>query len=181
MKLIEKTGDLLDEAAAGNVDVIVHQANLEHIFGAGLARAIRLRFPYAYDADLATPFDDPNKLGTFSIGRFPANPALYPTVVNMYSQTSLYPSHTSYDAMVQALTELRDRLDPMPQFTRIGFPYQMGCGLADGNWSIVKAIILAVFEDSRFDIHIVKLPETKQSDPLTDMFVDVAIDAMKTL
>lgn len=163
MILTEKTGDLLAEAEAGNVDVIVHQANLEHTFGAGIALAIRLKFPYAFDADLSTPFNDPNKLGTFSVGRFPENPALYPTVVNMYSQTSLYPSHTSYDAMVEALTELRDRLEPMMQFQRIGFPYQLGSGLADGNWDIVKQIILSVFEDSRFEIVIVKLPEAARA------------------
>lgn len=181
MILTEKDGDLLVEAELGNVDVIVHQANLKHTFGAGIARAIRLKFPYAYDADLSTPYNDPSKLGTFSIGRFPVNPALYPTVVNMYSQTSLYPSHTSYDAMVEALTELRNRLDPMPQFTRIGFPYQLGSGLADGDWDVVKAIILSVFKGSRFEIVIVKLPEDKKSDPLIDMLVDVGVDAFKTI
>jgi Predicted phosphatase homologous to the C-terminal domain of histone macroH2A1 len=177
MILTEITGDLLVEAEKGNVDVIVHQANLEHTFGAGIARAIRLKFPYAFEADKRTPFNDPNKLGTFSIGNAPNSPL----VVNMYSQTSLYPSHTSYDAMVEALTTLRDRLEPLNVFNRIGFPYQLGSGLADGDWNVVKAIILSVFEKSRFEVVIVRLPDAQKSDSLTDTFVDVAIDALKTL
>lgn len=160
MILTEKTGDLLDEAANGNVDVIVHQANLEHTFGAGIARAIRQKFPYAFEADKDTPFNDPNKLGTYSIGEDSSGPV----VINMYSQTSLYPSHTSYDAMYQALSHLRDALQPWKNFTRIGFPYQLGSGLADGNWSVVKAIILAVFDESRFEIVIVKLPEAAHAN-----------------
>jgi O-acetyl-ADP-ribose deacetylase (regulator of RNase III) len=151
-----RTGDLLDQP---DIDVIVHQANLEHTFGAGIARAIKQKFPYAYVADLSTPFNDSNKLGTYSIGRYPANPALYPTVVNMYSQTSLYPSHTSYDAMYEALTSLRAHLEPLGIFRTIGFPYMIGCGLADGVWEIVKVIIEQAFEGSGIEVVIVKLPQ----------------------
>jgi len=163
MILTEKTGDLLTEAEKGNVDIIVHQANLEHTFGAGIARSIRARYPYAFEADKRTPFGDPSKLGTFSVG---ANGGVGPVIVNLYSQTSLYPSHTSYDAMFEGLSDLRKRMEfayPNVQ-KRIGFPYQMGSGLADGNWSVVKAIILAVFEDSQFEIVIVKLPLTNQKE-----------------
>lgn len=157
MLLTEKDGDLLVEAELGNVDVIVHQANLEHTFGAGIARAIRFKFPYAFEADKKSPFNDPRKLGTFTLASSPDGPL----VINMYSQTSLYPSHTSYDAMVKALTELRDRLTPLEEFRRIGFPYQLGSGLADGDWNVVKAIILSVFQNSRFEIVIVRLRDQK--------------------
>jgi O-acetyl-ADP-ribose deacetylase (regulator of RNase III) len=158
MILTKRTGDLLEQT---DIDIIVHQANLEHTFGAGIARAIKQKFPYAYEADLATPFCDKSKLGSFSVGR---NITLQgPVVINLYSQTSLYPSHTSYDAMFEGLSHLRSRLEfAFPKTEKkIGFPYQMGCGLADGNWQVVEAIIRAVFEDSRFEIVIVKLPETK--------------------
>ena len=159
MILTQLVGDLLEVAERKRVEVLVHQANLEHTFGAGIAKQIRLRMPYAYEADLRTNFCDPNKLGSFSIGIKEGRP----TVINMYSQTSLYPSHTSYDAMVQALTSLRNTLEPLPHIQRIGFPYQLGSGLADGNWDIVKQIILSVFEDSRFEIVIVKLPEASRA------------------
>lgn len=156
MIFTKRTGDLLEQP---DIDLIVHQANLEHTFGAGIARAIKQKFPYAYRADLKSLFNDPLKLGTFSLG-IPDKDAgeSGPLVVNLYSQTSLYPSHTSYDAIFEGLTELKAWLHP--RHTKIGFPYQMGCGLADGNWSVVEAIINAVFEDSRFEIVIVKLQRT---------------------
>jgi len=157
MLLTEKDGDLLVEGELGNVDVIVHQANLQHTFGSGIARSIRFKFPYAFEADLQSPFNDPRKLGTFTVASSPDGPV----VVNVYSQTTLAPSHTSYDAMVEALTELRDRLTPLHEFTRIGFPYQFGSGQADGDWNVVKAIILSVFQRSRFEIVIVRLRDQK--------------------
>jgi O-acetyl-ADP-ribose deacetylase (regulator of RNase III) len=178
MNLIERTADLLDLAEKGEVDVIVHQANLQHTFGAGIAAAIRRRFPYAFEADRRTEQGSTTKLGHFSVGT--AGPAK-PAVVNLYSQTSLYPSHTSYDHLYDGLVKLRNMLEPLSTVRTIGFPYQMGCGLADGNWSVVKAIILAVFDDSRFNIVIAKLPETKASDPVVDMMVEVGVDAFKTI
>lgn len=156
MILTKRIGNLLDLAEDGEVDVVVHQTNLEHTFGAGIARDIRHRFPWAYEADLRTPFLDPIKLGTVTV----AYDSEGPLVANLYSQTSLSPSHTSYDAMVSGLIDLRTILkENSLGVERIGFPYGMGCGLADGNWQIVEAIIKAVFEDSEFEIVIVKLLE----------------------
>lgn len=157
MNLIKRIGDLLDLAENGEVDVVVHQANLLHTFGAGIARQIAKRFPYADFADKQTEKGATSKLGHYSLGIAHEKPV----IVNLYSQPTLYPSHTSYDFMVEGLTSLRNDLDPLPEVKSIGFPYQMGSGLADGNWSIVEAIIKAVFEGSRFEIVIVKLPEAK--------------------
>jgi O-acetyl-ADP-ribose deacetylase (regulator of RNase III) len=173
--------DLIEVGLRGGVDIIVHQANLEHTFGAGIARQIRLRLPYAYRADLRSPFNDPIKLGTYTIGVPDASIGEFgPVVVNLYSQTSLYPSHTSYDAMYDGLYDLRRFLEASRTFQSVGFPYQMGSGLADGKWEIVEAIIKAAFAGSSIKVKIVKLPEPK-SDPLTDMFVDVGIDAFHTM
>ena len=185
MKLTEPIADLLDLAENGDVDVIVHQANLQHTFGAGIARAIRERLPYAYEADLRTPKGSPKKLGHYSIG-LKANS---PVVINLYSQTSLYPSHTSYDAMFDGLTRLVNELTPLTQINTVGFPYQIGCGLADGEWNVVKAIILSVFEKSRFEVVIAKLPavaakeavDIATSDPFVDMMVSVGVDAFQNL
>lgn len=157
MQLIKRTGNLLDLAEQGVVDVLVHQANLFHTFGSGIARQIAIRMPYAAFADSLTVFGDTKKLGHYTLGLVEGRPA----VVNLYSQPTLAPSHTSYDAMVQGLTQLRDDFDPLPQVETIGFPYGMGCGLADGDWDIVEPIIKTVFRDSRFTIMIVKLLEPK--------------------
>lgn len=155
MNLSKRIGNLLDLAVAGEVDVVVHQANLFHTFGNGIALQIAQRFPYAEQADKTTEKGSRKKLGSFSIGIRKDKPVF----INLYSQPTLYPSHTSYDAMYEGLTKLRNLLDPLTDQQVIGFPYNMGCGLADGDWSVVEAIIKAVFQDSRFGIVIVKLPE----------------------
>lgn len=156
----QRIGNLVDLGLDGELDVIVHQANIYHVFGAGLAAEIRARLPYAYKADCTTEKGSRNKLGYFSIAVPPRDEQDKPVVVNLYSQEGLSPSHTNYNLLFDGLVRLRDTFAQLPVDT-IGFPYNYGCGLADGNWSVVEAIIKAVFEDSRFGIVIVKLPEAR--------------------
>lgn len=154
-----RIGNLLDQP---DIEAIVHQANIYHTFGAGIARAIRDTFPYAFAADKEfAPSGDEDKLGDFSVGSawdsgVPVG--FNPLVINLYSQVGLSPSHTSYDYMVEALSHLVQFLTLM-DIRKVGFPYQMGCGLADGNWEIVKVIIEQAFKDSDIEVVIVKLPE----------------------
>jgi O-acetyl-ADP-ribose deacetylase (regulator of RNase III) len=149
-------GDLVEAGLRGEVDIIIHQANLEHTFGAGIARQIREKLPYAYEADVKDSIKgSKDKLGWYTVG-MPPNEVL-PVVINLYSQPTLYPSHTSYDAMFEGLSLLARDLPPN---NKVGIPYQMGCGLADGNWEIVKEIIKQAFIDSPLEIIIYKLPDT---------------------
>lgn len=162
--ITHRAGNLLEQP---DLDVLVHQANLFHTFGAGIAKAIKEKFPYAYQADTWTEKGARSKLGSFSIG-FPQHDG-QPLVVNLYSQTTLYPSsQTSYDAMLRGLRDLRGQLEAANDisntdkpYSKVGFPYNMGCGLADGNWEIVKVIIEQAFEGSGIEVVIVKLPEGK--------------------
>lgn len=150
MIITNQTGNLLET----NVQVIVHQANLYHTFGGGIAKAIAAKFPYAFDADKQTVEGDEAKLGGYSIGvNFNDG---QPVVVNMYSQLEM--TITSYDYMFKALSQLARQLDRLG-FKTVGFPYNMGCGLADGNWEIVKVIIEQAFADTDIEVVIVKLPE----------------------
>ena len=57
-------GDLLQLALAGHFDVIVHGCNCQCTMGAGIAKAIKLRFPLAFAADQATTAGDRGKFGT---------------------------------------------------------------------------------------------------------------------
>lgn len=151
MNITHRSGNLLEQP---DIDVIVHQANLYHTFGAGIAKAIKEKFPRAYEADLMTRKGTTTKLGNFSIG---ITDPTKPVVVNLYSQRGM--SLTSYDAMAEGLGRLALILSNLPSVKRVGFPYGMGCGLADGNWEIVKTIIEQAFKDTDFEIVIVKLPE----------------------
>lgn len=142
--------------------IIVHQANLFHTFGAGLARAILQKFPEAYEADKQTPHGDASKLGSYSAAKvIDAKGTSIRFIVNLYSQAGLGGNQrqTSYDAMVDALTKLRDKLEARPDNLTLGIPFQLGCGLANGDWAIVRNIIEVVFGKSRIPVFIYTLPE----------------------
>ena len=53
-----KQGDLLQYAQEGVFDVIIHGCNCFCTMGAGIAKAIKARFPEAYQADCQTPKGD---------------------------------------------------------------------------------------------------------------------------
>lgn len=154
-----RIGNLLEQP---DIDIIVHQANIYHTFGAGIAAGIKQVFPYAYERDRKTIEGDETKIGGYSIA---ASPAVgKPTVVNLYSQIGLSPSHTSYDAMYKGLKRLSAAIQafhPKGAKAKVGFPYMIGCGLADGNWDIVKVVIEQAFLDSGIEVVIVKLPEAQ--------------------
>lgn len=146
VKIIE--GDIFETDLC---DVIVHQANLYHTFGAGIAAEIAKRFPEAFEADKLTQYGDVSKLGTYSYAVV-VSPHPHPLrfIINLYSQRDLGGArghcNTSYDAMVKGLLTLRAALEKHKW--NLGIPYLMGCGLAGGNWRIVESIIRSIFEDS---------------------------------
>lgn len=138
----QRIGDVLDQL---DLSYVVHQANLFHTFGSGIAYTIKCKFPEAYQADLLTVKGAYDKLGTYSIAK--VSPTL--SIINMYSQLGLGGSgrQTSYDAMHETLTKVERVLRDVPG-VKVGIPYKLGCGLANGSWSVVKAIVSDVFERS---------------------------------
>ena len=157
--ITEVVGNLLD---TDKCDVIVHQANLFHTFGAGIARAILDKFPEAFEADKKTDYGYKSKLGTYSSAKITDSKGTsIRFIVNLYSQTGLggKDRQTSYDAMATALGNLRDRLEGRKDIFSVGIPFQLGCGLANGNWTVVRAIIESVFADSKIPVYIYTLPE----------------------
>jgi len=152
-------GNLLD---TDKCNVIVHQANLFHTFGGGIAKAIREKFPEAYAADKQTPHGDKAKLGTFSIGRISDKKGTsIEYIINMYSQDGIggRDRNTRYDNMVDALNKLKNQLEAKPKRFTLGIPFQLGCGLASGSWLIVSAIIYDIFGQSNVPVYIYYLPE----------------------
>jgi O-acetyl-ADP-ribose deacetylase (regulator of RNase III) len=148
--LIERNGDIF----AGGPEVLIHQANCYHTMASGIAKEIRERFPEAYAADLLTPKDSLDKLGTYSAAAV-TGPALAVDgsekrlryIVNLYSQYGHKDGNrkTSYDAMFEGLMRIRD--DARFSGLEFGVPYKIGCGLGGGNWNVVLAILRAVFND----------------------------------
>lgn len=133
------TGNLIDLTLAGEFDVIVHQCNLYHTFGSGIAKEIRLRIPQAYEADCKTSKGDISKMGTYSLCIVPNNIGGDFVVVNAYAQSAYgYDGrqYTDYEALRKIFKRIKQDFTKL----KIGYPL-IGCGLGGGNWDTVSKII----------------------------------------
>ena len=146
-------GDLIALAKAGQFDVIVHGCNCGHVMAAGLAAQVQRHFPEAYIADLATPYDDPAKLGTCSVAEIAVGSGRL-AVVNAYTQ--LRPStglpgtvDVDYEAVRSCMIWLKSAYGGR----RMGLP-QIGAGLAGGDWARILGILEEVLGPE--DVTIVK-------------------------
>lgn len=130
-------GDLIQLTLDGHFDVIVHGCNCHGSMDAGIAKAIRATWPAAYEADLATPRGDRNKLGTISAAEIATADGSW-TVVNAYTQFDWQgdPPLADYDAIRRAFGVIRKRYTGR----RIGYP-RIGAGLAGGDWDVIAAIV----------------------------------------
>lgn len=159
----EREGDIFIQ---DDITCIVHQCNLYHTMGAGIARVIAAKFPLAAEADKNTPADD-SKLGsfTYSSNYKDGNPFL---IFNLYSQVGIgsddevFNRNTQYDYMVDGLTRIKHWMNDRNIKVSLGIPYGMGSDLAGGSWTIVRAIIESVFNDAEFDVVICRLPGSKE-------------------
>ncbi len=148
--IIEKKGNLLE---AGDVDVICHCCNLFHTFGAGIALQIKKKFPEAYAADCATKHGDVAKLGTNSYAVVEGGVL----VANCYAMKGIgtHIRQVDYEALISCFENLKKKIkDSTTHFDSIGIPHGMGCGLAGGDFRIVRAILESVFDKSGIDIYI---------------------------
>ena len=128
-------GDLIALAEQRHFDLIGHGCNCLHKMDAGIAKAIADRFPGALAADLATPFKEMAKLGTYSKAH---DEALGLVVLNIYTQFKKAGPKPKirYDALEQAARSIAEDFPGK----RLGLP-MIGAGLAGGDWLIIKEIL----------------------------------------
>ena len=134
------TGNLITLSQQGQFDFIVHGCNCFHSFGAGIAKQIKHAYPKAYEADLATRKGDANKLGTYSLARYPDV-----IIINAYTQYRYGTEgiKADYHAIERVFRMLAETID---DDRRIGIP-QIGAGLAGGDWTRIEAIINSCLQD----------------------------------
>lgn len=150
-----KVGDICDALELGEVDAIGHQANCFNTMNSGVAKAIRARFPQAYEVDCETVKGDYGKLGDCTVAT-----AASGLIYNLYGQYNYgydNKGYTDYSALQSALIEMRDDLLTGSGFEVVGFP-KIGAGLGGGDWDTIAEIINDVF-DGYFDVVIYVLRE----------------------
>lgn len=148
-------GDLCDALERGEVDAIGHQANCFNTMNSGVAKAIRTRFPQAYEADCETVKGDRGKLGDLSLAT--AGSGLIYNLYGQYNYGYDAKGYTDYSALQSALFEMREDLLTGSGFKVVGFP-KIGAGLGGGDWDTIAEIINRVFSDA-FDVTIYVLRE----------------------
>ena len=128
------TGDLVKMAKADKFDVIFHGCNCYRTMGAGIAKQIKIAFPDAYKADLATNVGDRTKLGTITFAKCGTV-----NVVNAYTQHRYGRNQkfVDYDAVRKCCQAIARKCG---KDVRIGYP-RIGCGLAGGDWNVIEEII----------------------------------------
>lgn len=167
----EIEGDLIALAKQGLFDVITHGCNCLSQMGAGIAPQMAKAFGVdKFEMELWGP--NINKLGnidyqTFVLGEKAIwslddadnkknEPEL--TVVNAYTQFRYGMNHTDgvskpldYEALILCMRKINHTFKGL----RVGLP-QIGCGLAKGDWNIVKNIIQTELKDCKVTVVIYK-------------------------
>lgn len=130
----EQYRDILDVVDG----IICHQVN-PFVMGAGLALAIRRRFPKVYDEFLYRKRVDPLDLGDVLFVQ--VSSTLW--VANMCAQhtfgRNLRRVYTDYPAFQSCLAAID--YEALKKEKKVYFPYKIGCGLANGNWNTVYHLI----------------------------------------
>lgn len=142
-------GNILETKAP----IIAHQVNCKGVMGAGVARAIKNKYPEVYW--------DYKKYSPKELGQIqPVQAGLFgeKIVVNLFAQEGYGKDkrYTDYEALKACFLKLKEYTEEV--FTKkptIAMPYGIGCGLAGGDWEKVYPMIEEVFAE--FDIELWQL------------------------
>ncbi len=88
------------------------------------------------------------------LGELQLVPAGGKRVANLFGQLKFGRSkvvYTNYDALGKALRELKDYAQQ--EEMSVALPYQIGCGLANGDWKVVEAMLQEIFADYKVTLY----------------------------
>ena len=135
-------GDIIQKFKTGEYSGLIQGCNCFNTQNSGIAGQLRSEFPEAYQADLKTVRGDRSKLGTFSSAT-----TEFGFIYNCYTQFRYGNDgnrYLDYEALYMSLELVRNR----HRFEREGLLIpKIGCGLAGGNWNIVRTMIFEIFSD----------------------------------
>jgi len=142
----ERKGDVVSAFHNKEFDVFMHQANCQCVFGAGVARQVKVEIPELYDVDQNTKAMTPgDKLGRYTAYSFGGKTDEFPIAVNLYGQLHYGRGarHTNYAALTIALLNACGFILDGVAFSKtvkVCCP-KLGCGLGGADWKIVKEIL----------------------------------------
>lgn len=120
--------------------LIIHGCNMQGVMGAGVARAIRAKWPIVYTTYRAWYESQFREFKLGVVQTILVDDGKY--VANLLSQRycgSDGRKYASYIAIVEGLTYIAKQ-----NWSRIAMP-KIGCGLGGLNWTVVEALVDEVF------------------------------------
>ncbi|MDM5298201.1 macro domain-containing protein [Bacillus pumilus] len=146
-------GDILNTTK----NIVCHQVNCKGVMGAGLAKQIKSKYPNVYKEykRLCENQNIENKLlGATQFVDVSGNK----TIANLFAQYSygVKTRQTDYEAMKLCLNSLNSIIKTdysKYKGCSIAMPYGIGCGLAGGDWNIVKQMIDDILADCDVTIY----------------------------
>lgn len=127
-------------------DIIGQQCNARGVMGSGVAKLIREQYPKAYNEYIKFCGDEtfPHDL----MGKCQIVKTETKFIANLFGQLNYGRQkvrYTDYNALRVALVKLKCFAEE--QSLSVALPYNIGCGLANGEWSVVEKIIDEAFHD----------------------------------
>lgn len=156
MSIYYRIGDLLEQK---DINIILQICNSKCTFGAGLALAIKNKYPEVYEADIQAHKEYRNTLGEFSYAATKDGKLIY----NLYAMKGLGTNERQLDyeafySLLEITRRSADLHDNETENLTIGIPYKIGCDLAGGDWEICKSMINSIFGNSNIKVIICVLP-----------------------
>lgn len=158
MALIIKNGNLLEATE----DIIAHQVNCQGVMGSGVALQIKKKYPRAFVQYSIKCDEYENKkelLGNCQLVIVSEDKI----VANLFGQhefgkiNKLFTVYTSLRQAFQLLHDCVTNPDNYYYGKTIAIPYNIGCGLGNGDWNVVEEMLKEIFHD--IDIVAYKLEE----------------------
>ena len=138
--MTEIEGDILNVTHG----IICHQVNCRGKMGAGIALAIRKKWPEVYRDYIAAHLRKELKLGHIVFTEIKKNLLYVASLCGQYNY-GRQGQYTNYDAVKMCLTELAKYDDGR---LVIHIPKGMGCTLAGGDWNIVSKMIDSIIPNA---------------------------------
>lgn len=126
-------------------NIIVHQTNCQGVMGHGIALQVKERYYEVFEAyklhcDVAENKQD--LLGTVLFLDTYDNKI----IANIFGQLNYGEGlQTNYGKLAKGLDDIAEYAKE--NNLSVAIPYKIGCGLAHGNWEVVKELIESIFAD----------------------------------
>lgn len=149
-------GDIFDAFDKNHFNIFVHQVNCRGVMGGGIARIVKQKFPFVFDQyqNLCASKTVDKLFGYTQLVNISNDYEPKKIVANLFGQQlyGTYCRQTNYEQFYNALVDMEEQIEefeadfpPESPLLNIAFPYNIGCGLAGGDFRIVLSMIESVF------------------------------------